>query len=158
MLFANTGGKDPNYSVASPVGYWDCTDFTLDTSDPTFGNRYYLGLSKDFKVYRYISNNFEGSVSNPTLTPCEGVGSWSIKNKKLIITASDSWTLLSWETPVTEYYSTNNNGFAFGGRIMNYGDNNQQTYQVHGYRWYHFGVVNPTGEAVLYRKIAKQSW
>ena len=157
-LFAGSAGVGAGYSATSPVGYWSTTEFTLDTSDPTFGNRYYLGLTKDHKVYRYISNNFEGSVTNPTLAPVEGVGSWSLKNKKLIITASDSWTLFSWETAVTEYHATNNNGFAFGGRILNSGDTNQSSYQVQGYRWYHFGVVNPTGEPVAYRKIAKESW
>lgn len=156
MIFANTGGQGSGYSISSPVGYWGGTYFTLDDSSPDFGNSYYLGLTKDFKVYRYISNYWDedgGTVSNPLIKPVYGVGSWSIRNKKLIITAAPEWDLFYFEEPVTEYYATNGFGFARHGRIMNYGDQKQQSYEVQGYRWTHASNYNPTGEAVKLRDI-----
>ena len=150
MLFANTGGQGTGYSISSPVGYWSCTYFTQDTFAPDFGYSYYLGLTKDFKVYRYISDYFDedNKVSNPLIKPVSGIGSWSIKNKKLIINAAPEWELLYFEDTVTEYYATNGFGFARHGRMMNYGNQNQQSYEVYGYRWSHGSDYNPTGEAI----------
>ena len=151
MLFANTGGQGSGYSLSSPVGYWDGSYFTLDESSASFGNHYYLGLTKDFKVYRYTSNYWDddgGTVSNPIIKPAYGVGSWSIRNKRLIITSAPEWELFYFEDAVTEYYAINGFGFARYGRVMNYGIQDQQSYEVKGYRWSHLSNYNPTGQPV----------
>lgn len=148
LLFASTGGKGFGYSAGSPVGYYAGTEFTLDVASPTFGYRYYMGLSKDHKAYRYYSDNFEDSVTNPVIHRLGGVGSWKLEGKKLVIIAGDDWDIFSWEDEITTYYATNEWGFAKNGRIMNYGEQAQESYQVQGYRWSHSTDTNPTGEEV----------
>ena len=148
LLFASTGGRGFGYGFDSPVGYYNGTEFTLDVSAPTFGYHYYLGLSRDHKAYRYYSDNFEDSVTNPVIHRLGGAGSWTLVGRKLVITAGDDWDLFAWEKEVTSYYATNEWGFAKNGRIMNYGDQAQEGYQVQGYRWSHTTSTNPTGEPV----------
>ena len=151
MLFATTGGTGYGYSLSSPVGYYTCTEFTLDVASPTFGYHYYYGLTRDFKVYRYYHDDFdEGSSMTHVLHPYGSIGSWKIVNRKLIITAGSDWELFAWEDPVTEYYSVDSRyGFARGAHLKEVGNKSQESYQVQGYRWSHASTKDPVYKEII---------
>ena len=152
MIFANSAGQGVGYSAASPVGYWSCSYFGYDVNKSDFGLGFHLGLTKDHKVYKYHGSSFEDGKTNFNLYPYDGVGSWQLKGKKLIITISSEWDPLYFEEEVTEYYATTREGFALGGFIMNYGNQEVGGPDVKGpsgpYRWHHASTTNPTGEIV----------
>ena len=148
MIFANTGGLGSGYSQRSPIGYFSTPEFTLDTYSQEFGYRYFYGLDSKHNVYRYYADMWEDGINNYTLHPYSGVGSWQLKGRKLIITASTEWKLFEWEEEVTTYYPTNAYGFGLDAMIMNEGNQDNKGYVVSGYRWYHSSTVEPTGQEV----------
>lgn len=148
MIFANTGGLGSGYSQGSVIGYYTTPEFTLDTYSPEFGYSYFYGLASNHNVYRYYADKWEGEGNNYTLHPYDGVGTWQLKGRKLVITASSAWKLFEWEEEVTTYYAVNRMGFGLDGMIMNEGNQETKGYVVSGYRWYHSSKVEPTGETV----------
>ena len=152
MLFAatagSTGGK--GYSESSVVGYYSTPEFTLDVADPDFGCSFYYGLDSQHNVYRYRADKWgEGGINHYYLEPYDGVGTWELQGKHLIITAASNWRLFSWEEPVTSYFALKKAyGFGLYGELFNEGNNETASYVVKGYRWYHGSMVEPTGKTV----------
>ena len=155
MIFGSTLGgiAGKGYKETDVIGYYSSPEFTLDTLDPEFGYSYYYGLAKDHSVYRYYADKWDDnySVNNPLMVPYPGVGSWELKNNKLIITAASNWRLFDWEEPVTTYKAKDGFGFGLHGALLNEGSQETAGHVVNGYRWYHGSTKNPTGEKILLR-------
>lgn len=158
LLFAGTaGGGGGAFGMESPVGYWSTPEFTLDTGSSDFGYAYYMGIARNGNVYRYYGDVWgSDSIHNYPLELYDGVGSWELKNGKLVIHAAPSWPRFQWEELDTTYYPTNGRGYGKDMMIMNEGSTENKSYVVSGYRWYHSSTVDPTGESVMIRSIGIQ--
>lgn len=101
------------------------------------GDRLFINVCGDGKVYRYIGDGWESS--NFTLVLQDGVGEWEYANGRLTIYAAAEWRLSSWEESVTTYNDCNGIG-----SFLHY-----EGYVGSSYQWYHYSPVDSAGIAAI---------
>ena len=127
-----SGGIDGGAKI---IGWYQGMSYDYPGMD--MGDRLFINVCGDGKVYRYIGDGWESA--NFTLVLQDGVGEWEYANGRLTIYAAAEWRLSSWEEPVTTYNDCNGIG-----SFLHY-----EGYVGSSYQWYHYSPVDSAGIAAI---------
>ena len=127
-----SGGIDGGTKI---IGWYQGMSYDYPGMD--MGDRLFINVCGDGKVYRYIGDGWESS--NFTLVLQDGVGEWEYAGGRLTIYAAAEWRLSSWEESVTTYNDCNGIG-----SFLHY-----EGYVGSSYQWYHYSPVDSAGIAAI---------
>ena len=123
-----SGGIDGGTKI---IGWYQGMSYDYPGMD--MGDRLFINVCGDGKVYRYIGDGWESS--NFTLVLQDGVGEWEYAGGRLTIYAAAEWRLSSWEESATTYNDCNGIG-----SFLHY-----EGYVGSSYQWYHYSPVDSAG-------------